>query len=658
MSEPPPLLTVLGQGLLANAVRTRLLGPEPPEPAPTERQARPVPARSGPVVVVSDSWLEDPLGRARYGGSGDDAPVLPVSAELGHVVIGPLTFPEEPGCWTCAESRRERNREDREEFNAVFTRHRKALTTRPSSWLTTFACDTVATLVEADLRAAAAGEGPRTRSALVFVSLADLSVRTHRFLPDPLCPECGVLPDDTAECAEVTLTPRPKPHAGAFRLRAAEREHEAVTAAFVDSETGLVPRVRTADEGGLPVAVAPLAIRGTTATESGWGRSHDYRSSEATAVLEAVERWGGLQPGGKRTTVRAAYRDLRGSAIDPRSLGLHTGHQNGFPFTPFHDGLELRWVWAHSFGRGRPVLVPETYAYYGAHLMHTDEPMPVYEVSNGCALGANWEEAVLHGLLEVAERDAFLLAWYARRPLPRIASDSARDRRVPLLRAHLEEETDREITLLETTVEQRIPCVWALARNRHGDPGRAAVVCAGGAHLDPERAVLNALRELGPILSSLDRALGSRREHVSRLAADPDEVRTMGDHSLLYADPSVSGRLDFLRTSTRERSLPEMREASVKVSPADLTDDLRAAVQRYLDTGLDVLVVDQTTSEHRAADLSCVKVIVPGTLPMTFGHRRRRVHGLPRLYSIPRLLGDPDPPSTEADLNPYPHPFP
>lgn len=657
MPDSSPSLTVLGQGLLADAVRTRLTRPEP---VPTERQARSAPARSTPVAVVSDSWLEDPLVRARYGGAGPHAPVLPISAELGHVVIGPFTTPEEPGCWTCAELRRERNREDREGFSAVFTRHRSAITTRPSPWLTTFACDTVATLVEADLRAAAAGEGPRTRSALVFVSLADLSVRTHRFLPDPLCPVCGVLPDDTAERADVTLTPRPKPHPGAFRLRAAAREHGAMTAAFVDSEAGLVPHVRSADEGGLPVAVAPLAIRGTTATESGWGRSHDYRSSETTAVLEAVERWGGLQPGGKRTTVRAAYRDLLDSAVDPRTFGLHPegGHPAGSPFTPFHDGLELRWVWAHSFGRAGPVLVPETYAYYGAHLMHTDEPLLAYEISNGCALGTSWEEAVLHGLLEVAERDAFLLAWYARRPLPRIALDSARDRRVPLLRAHLEEETDRGITLLETTVEQRIPCVWALAQDRRKEPDRAAAVCAGGAHLDPERAALNALRELGPIMSSVDRALGQRREHVSRLSADPDEVRSMGDHSLLYADPSVSGRLDFLRTSTRERSLPEMRAASAEVSPTDLTSDLRAAVQRYLDTGMDVLVVDQTTSEHRAADLSCVKVIVPGTLPMTFGHRMRRTHGLPRLYSVPRLLGDPGPPSGETDLNPHPHPFP
>jgi ribosomal protein S12 methylthiotransferase accessory factor len=48
------------------------------------------------------------------------------------------------------------------------------------------------------------------------------------------------------------------------------------------------------------------------------------------------------------------------------------------------------------------------------------------------------------------------------------------------------------------------------------------------------------------------------------------------------------------------------------------------------------------------------KVIIPGTLPMTFGHHNRRPHDLPRLYEVPPGLGYPRP----DGINPYPHPFP
>ena len=51
----------------------------------------------------------------------------------------------------------------------------------------------------------------------------------------------------------------------------------------------------------------------------------------------------------------------------------------------------------------------------------------VYETSNGCALGGSLEEAIFHGIMEVVERDSFLLTWYAKLPLPRLDLSSAND---------------------------------------------------------------------------------------------------------------------------------------------------------------------------------------------------------------------------------------
>jgi ribosomal protein S12 methylthiotransferase accessory factor len=87
-------------------------------------------------------------------------------------------------------------------------------------------------------------------------------------------------------------------------------------------------------------------------------------------------------------------------------------------------------------------------------------------------------------------------------------------------------------------------------------------------------------------------------------------------------------------------------------------DGLEEIVGRYQAAGLDVIIVDQTTPEHRACGFVCVKTIVPGTLPMTFGHHLRRVGGLPRLLQVPQRLGYRRRPLTPADINPHPHPFP
>ncbi|TLS42107.1 TOMM precursor leader peptide-binding protein [Streptomyces montanus] len=652
MNDVTPVVGLLGDGLLRDAVEVWL------DKKVRLRDAADLPQdeHDGLValVLLSDSWTDAPLNSH----PGIQVPVLPVTAELGHVVVGPLTSPGTAGCWTCADMRRRRNHPGR---YAVVDRNRDALARSPAPWLTPFSTDAVAALVADEITALASGAAPRSAAAFLRVSLEDLAVRTHLVLPEPLCSVCGELPEDTAARGLLTLYPRPKPRPEAFRIRNATDEHQALLRLFVDSEAGLIREVSTGDEGGLPVARAPLPIRGHTAEESGWGRSDSYRAGAATAVLEAVERWGGLQAGGKRTAVRATYREVRETAVDPRTLGLYTPERYqipDFPFTPFHEDLPMHWVWAHSFARNEPVLLPESYAYYGAHVLRPDEPRLAYEISNGCALGSCLEEAILYGLLEVAERDAFLIAWYARRQVARIDLASARDPRVRMLAAHLEEETSRTITVLDTTVEQGLPCVWAIAVDRTNDGDRARAVCAGGSHLVPERAVLNALCELGPILASVDRSYAQHRRRVTAMAADSSLVQTMGDHSLVYADPSVFCRLEFLFSSPERRSLEAMAARSIPISADDLTKDVRHAIDRYLRTGLDVLVVDQTTLEQRAGGLACVKVVVPGTAPMTFGHEMRRVDGLSRLFDVPRLLGDPAPPSTVAGLNPFPHPFP
>jgi thiazole/oxazole-forming peptide maturase SagD family component len=96
---------------------------------------------------------------------------------------------------------------------------------------------------------------------------------------------------------------------------------------------------------------------------------------------------------------------------------------------PAAEQQVCQWTWGYSFARQAPILVPQACASYGA-LHRTPQERPfVYEISNGCALGGCLEEAILYGILEVAERDAFLMTWYGRMPVPCLDLSSAADPR-------------------------------------------------------------------------------------------------------------------------------------------------------------------------------------------------------------------------------------
>ncbi|MCP3801373.1 TOMM precursor leader peptide-binding protein [Allokutzneria sp. A3M-2-11 16] len=631
MGEP---ITVLGKGLLAETI-TDFLSAEGE-----------VSAESTAIVVATDGWDTRDYASVRE----RKLPWLPVRAELGRVVIGPVELPGEPGCAACAELRRRLARKQPRGHDAVLAQHGDTLADTPSSWLTPLAADLVAALVGAELA------NPRQR--LLYVDLETLRITEHRFLPDPRCPDCGTLPADSAELARIVLRPQPKPAPEVYRVRpVTDDTANSLIESYVDSETGIIRALYRGGDGGLALASAPMGLR-SLAVESGYGRTRSYRASELTAVLEALERYGGVEPGGRDTVIMASYNEIREHALDPNTLGAHPAEsyaQPGFRFAPFDPDAEYRWVWGYSFARQEPILVPEAYAYYRAPRPEGTPAPFVYEISNGCALGGCLEEAIFYGILEVAERDAFLMTWYARMGVPRIDPESAADRTVPALVRTLEAETGYHVSIFDITLEQRVPSIWAMAVDEHDRPGHPKVVCAAGSHPDPERAAENALSELGPILSALVEAFPEQARRARAMAADPELVADMPDHALASGDPSAFARLDFLVSSARRSTFADLPRG---FGNADLTDDLRELVGRYLADGMDVVVVDQTTPEHAAGDLACVKVIIPGTLPMTFGHRFRRVDGLPRLREVPHRLGMSDRPLTAEEINPDPHPFP
>ncbi len=333
------------------------------------------------------------------------------------------------------------------------------------------------------------------------------------------------------------------------------------------------------------------------------------------------------------------------AAIDPRSLGLYPDERfliPGFPYRKFTEDAPTDWVWGYSFGRGRPVLVPESFVYYRAPLP-AGERRFASEISSGFALGGCYEEAVLHGILEVAERDAFLMAWYGRTPLPRIDLATVPDRRIPLVAERIERQGYR-VHVFDSTREHGIPSFWTLAEDITGT-GRPRAVSTGGSGLRPAEAILAALHELSQTVEyvsvlALDPQWGERARY---LTDHPDDVLSMADHLLCAADPGTFDRYAFLLddpvTSTWQQALERWQWPS----NTDIGADLDEAVRRFAAAGMDVVAVDTTSMEHTAGGFRCVKVMAPGSVPMTFGHAARRVTGLPRLSAV---------------RNPHPHPFP
>ncbi|MFG3428459.1 TOMM precursor leader peptide-binding protein [Streptomyces californicus] len=538
----------------------------------------------------------------------------------------------------------------------------------PPPYLTPFAAEAVAGVIAARL----AGGGPEAGAfpAVHLVDLQTLAVRHYPLVPDPECPGCARPEPDSDEAAVLTLRPAPKLRPGGFRVRDIA-DYELPVQPYANPVCGsLGPSVvQDVSSTSTSATIGCFSLRsGPYLRETFWGGHADtFAESMRIGVLEGLERYAGMRPRSRHAQVRASLHALRAegrAVVDPRVCGLYSDafHRANPRVRPFTPDREIPWVRGWSLRDSRTVLVPEVLTYYHAPGL---ENRFVQESSNGCASGGALEEAAYFGLMEIVERDAFLLAWYGRAALPEI---DARTSRRPAVR-HMVDRLEMygyEARFFDTRITFPIPVVTGVAVRPDGGPGR---MCFGaGAGLDPEAALAGALCEIATDAVNLPGRTERDEARLRAMATDFAKVEALHDHPLAYGIPEMGDHADFLLGAPGgvrppARSFAELYgdgPGARPVLPAsdDLREDLLRCVDAVAAAGFDVVVVDQTMPEQRDLGLTTVSVIVPGLLPIDFGWTRQRALGMPRLRTALREAGLRAADLTDADFNPAPHPFP
>ncbi|MCH0538181.1 TOMM precursor leader peptide-binding protein [Streptomyces sp. MUM 203J] len=603
-----------------------------------------------------------PLGvRDAFTADAERAPgAVPVRFYGRQAVVGPFPAEGRRACGLCLDRR----------WQAVRSVPlREALesggATRAAGeypYVTPFAVEALAALIAAPRREASF---PQVR----LLDLETLQTRAFPLVPDPECPACGETCPDTPAAAELRLQPRPKHRPGSFRVRDIGT-YDLPPEPYVNPVCGsLGPSV--IQDVGSPSTSATIGCfsmrSGEYLRETFWGGHADtFAQSVRIGILEGLERYAGMRARAKRAGVRDSLDGLRARgahALDPRACGLYSDafHRANPRVTPFRPDREIPWVWGYSLRDHRPVLVPEVLTYYHAPGL---ENRFVQESSNGCASGGCLEEAVYCGLMEVVERDAFLLTWYGRAALPEIdPRTSAR----PATRAMVDrlEMYGYEARFFDTRITFPVPVVTGVAVRPDGGVGR---MCFGaGAGLDPEAALAGALCEIATDSVNLQGRTERDWERLRAMADDFHRVEALHDHPMAYGVPEMGDHAHFLigepgAPRPPKRSFAELYgDGAARPAPPvsdDLRDDLEHCVTAVTDAGFDVVVVDQTMPEQRDLGLTTVSVIVPGLLPIDFGWTRQRALGMPRLRTALREAGLRDRDLVPADFNPAPHPFP
>ena len=177
------------------------------------------------------------------------------------------------------------------------------------------------------------------------------------------------------------------------------------------------------DRLGIPIfsAIRPSAARGAISIYSGKGSTE--QRARISAIMESFERCLAERPGLNANIAgdisAPALVESYASAIescnvlDPKALLLPQPH--------IPQSL-MEWVGAYDLMNKEEVFVSANAVYHPY-----DAPGQCQKLflsnTNGLASGNVLEEAILHGMLEVIERDAISTAQFSRRPWKRNRAD-------------------------------------------------------------------------------------------------------------------------------------------------------------------------------------------------------------------------------------------
>jgi ribosomal protein S12 methylthiotransferase accessory factor len=588
------------------------------------------------ITLVND-YLERQLAELNHKRVADKTPWLLVQPSGVFPLVGPVLKPGESACWTCLFDRMIRNRE----IKGFLDRGGAQPVAVSPLARGTFGQGAIQFAAVEIAKAIASGFRTDLRDHIASFDLMGATIAKHYVAHRPQCPTCG-----SKKLQNPRRAPQPIVNGPGAKLIMTSGGYRTVSSRVtvaryrkhVSPLTGVVKKLERI-EADLPMntnffaqhnfsapAMSVDQLRSGLAGGS-FGKGTTSEQAEASALMEAIERYSGIFQGDEIRMKRRFTDFAPGEAMLANEVQLFSEAQFAARHEPAGDDshpipepidpyAKIEWSPAWSLRDQRFRYFPTGLMYFFYRDAHTD--------SNGCAAGNTLQEAIVQGFLELVERDAYAIWWYNRSQRSEVDLSEFDDSYIRDIKTQFTD-AGRKLWVLDVTNDLGVPTYVAIMH--WVKDGQENIEFGSGAHFDRRIALLRSLTELSQFLSIGLMGGGS------------------GDKSSL--DGVTPLRLEnypFLIPSNRPSVAPEL---GMHVPLDSAREQVEACVEIARRAGHDFLVLDQTRPD---VEVSVARVIVPG-----LRHFYRRL-GPGRLYDVPVKLGLLDRPLPESELTPFlPH---
>ena len=344
------------------------------------------------------------------------------------------------------------------------------------------------------------------------------------------------------------------------------------------------------DRVKIPVfsSIRPTAQSGGVSVYAGKGAT--VEQARASAMMEGFERYSAEKQDIDQEKISiSAYNEIKNdSVLNPRDLLLPKSFEN-----QNIEMQKLEWIEAEEIISESPILVPANAVFHPYIPNREIKPcaMAMFKGNtNGLASGNVIEEAVLHGIFEVVERDAWSIFELTKRNKKQIDLDTIENETVSEL---VEKFTSQgiKIKLMDITADLKIPTIVASADDTVLKD--AALLTLGvGTHLNPEIAAIRALSEVAQ--SRATQIHGTREDTVRA-----DFMRKAGYENMKRTNK------DYFVEEDEKINLSDIEN---KIT-GSIKRDIEVSIEEVQKAGLDKVIYYDLTREETGVNVA--RVIIP-----------------------------------------------
>ena len=383
------------------------------------------------------------------------------------------------------------------------------------------------------------------------------------------------------------------------------------------------------------------------------GVSDDFEEALSKVVGELLERYP-LTIYRRKDFIRGSHRALKEkkkNLLDIFGLAGFAGWQKElFPNLRFDEDTTFSWVKGEELLSGKPALIPSQLVFWNYNFdQEQREPFLRQPITNGAAGHFTREEAILAGIYENVQRDAFLTHWLNNIAPPRIDPKTVRDERLKRMIADF----DRygfEVIFLNTTFDLKVPSCVCVFIDKSGKGPKVGV--GGGCGPDLEKALIRSITEATGVYHWL-----RTRNKPFVLPSDykPFTQKGIGQEArLTFWGNQESFRMLESFLSGPLRSLAEAAGTYPPSfnNPSEELEYVKEVLRRE-GSGYEIYVYE---AKHPALDslgYHSVRTVIPALVPL-YLEETNAILGAARLKDAPRKMGY----KPAEKPNPWPHPFP